>query len=255
MITWGAYSQWGIVESWSLCPERYQWNRRPGPYAGNDQAYKRSYENLITTFNPVKFDPHKWAVVVKDAGVKYMPVMAKHHDGFCMYDSDRPTTRSRRRVAYFTRIRGLTSPRRCAASFARRDSASASISRSRTGTAQTTGAAMALAEPEPQLRRQATRTVAEIQGVHLEADRGIDDRLWPIGHSLAGWRMGPPARQDLDMSGMAAMARKHQPGLIVVDRTVPQEREENYLTPEQRFRQVSAVSLGNVHDHGHQLEL
>ena len=87
MIHWGTYSQWGIVESWSLCPERYDWNRRPGPFANDDRAYQQSYEKLIGTFNPVKLDPRPWAVAAKDAGLKYVLVMSKHHDGFCMYDS------------------------------------------------------------------------------------------------------------------------------------------------------------------------
>ena len=34
------------------------------------------------------FDREQWALVLKDAGIKYMVFTTKHHDGFCMYDSD-----------------------------------------------------------------------------------------------------------------------------------------------------------------------
>ncbi len=82
---WGSYSQWGVVESWTLCPEDRPWIVRP-----KDKSYcqyVKEYENLITTFNPVKFDPDKWAVAAKEAGMKYVVFTAKHHDGFNMYDT------------------------------------------------------------------------------------------------------------------------------------------------------------------------
>jgi alpha-L-fucosidase len=46
------------------------------------------------------------------------------------------------------------------------------------------------------------------------------------------WQKGIPEGQDLDMAGISAMARSHQPGILVVDRWVPGPYE-NYLTPEQ----------------------
>lgn len=49
---WGTYSQWGIVESRSLCPEDESWCNRTGPYAMEYFEYKKAYENLKTTFNP-----------------------------------------------------------------------------------------------------------------------------------------------------------------------------------------------------------
>lgn len=45
LMHWGAYSQWGIVESWSLCPEDYGWcARRSGSNPGNYFEYKKEYE-------------------------------------------------------------------------------------------------------------------------------------------------------------------------------------------------------------------
>ncbi len=85
---WGTYSQWGIVESWSICPEEYGWcERTKGEHPENYFAYKKEYEGLQTTFNPVKFDPEKWAKAAKNAGMKYVVFTTKHHDGFSMFDT------------------------------------------------------------------------------------------------------------------------------------------------------------------------
>jgi len=82
---WGPYSQWGVLESWTLSPEDYPWITRPKG-KGYFQ-YVKEYENLATTFNPEKFDPAKWANAAKEAGMKYVVFTTKHHDGFNMYDT------------------------------------------------------------------------------------------------------------------------------------------------------------------------
>ena len=69
LMHWGAYSLWGIVESWSICPEEYGWcERRKGTDPDNYVAYVNEYEGLKKTFNPFKFNPEKWATAAKDAG-------------------------------------------------------------------------------------------------------------------------------------------------------------------------------------------
>ena len=45
------------------------------------------YEKLVPQFNPVKFDAGRWAQIAADAGMKYMVITSKHHDGFCMFHS------------------------------------------------------------------------------------------------------------------------------------------------------------------------
>jgi len=47
----------------------------------------REYEELARHFNPVKFNAREWVQIAKEAGMRYMVITAKHHDGFCMFDT------------------------------------------------------------------------------------------------------------------------------------------------------------------------
>ena len=89
MYCWGLQTQFGTVDqSWCLCPERYDWNKRPAPYENADTlTFKQAYEGLQKTFNPVKFDPARDARIAEEAGAKYLVFCTKHHDGFCFFDT------------------------------------------------------------------------------------------------------------------------------------------------------------------------
>jgi alpha-L-fucosidase len=47
----------------------------------------KEYEQVAKEFNPVKFNAEEWVLIAKNAGMKYIVITAKHHDGFAMYDS------------------------------------------------------------------------------------------------------------------------------------------------------------------------
>ncbi|MCP4639949.1 MAG: alpha-L-fucosidase [bacterium] len=73
-IHWGVDSQLGSVISHSL--------------AGASEDYtRRFFTELPKTFEPRKFDPKDWARLARVTGIKYVMFTAKHHSGFCMFDT------------------------------------------------------------------------------------------------------------------------------------------------------------------------
>ena len=47
----------------------------------------KEYEQLANQFNPTKFNAEEWVQMAQDAGMKYIVITSKHHDGFAMFDS------------------------------------------------------------------------------------------------------------------------------------------------------------------------
>ena len=70
-IHWGLYSLLGHGE-WAMSRERIS---------------KEEYRQYFDNFNPRDYDPKKWAAMAKNAGIKYAIMTSKHHEGFCLFDS------------------------------------------------------------------------------------------------------------------------------------------------------------------------
>jgi len=234
MLHWGPYSQWGVVESWSICPEDEGWCERRGPFAGNYFAYKTAYEKLGTTFKPSAFDPARWAKAAKAAGMRYVVFTTKHHDGFCMFDTATtsykvtdasvpfhadPRANLAREVFTAFRKEGFG----IGAYFSKPDWHSENYWWPRFPPKDRHANYDPARYPE---RWRAFVDTTHRQVEELMTGYGPMDILWLDG----GW-VAPP-REDVDIPGLAAMARSHQPGLLVVDRSVAGPYE-NYLTPEQ----------------------
>ncbi|MBE6541903.1 MAG: alpha-L-fucosidase [Ruminococcaceae bacterium] len=94
MMHWAPGTQFGIVESWALAKSA-EWEKKTEATWMTSQVnwvedldeFRESYVNAYKTFNPIKFNPEKWARMAKECGFKYLLATTKHHDGFCMYDS------------------------------------------------------------------------------------------------------------------------------------------------------------------------
>ena len=82
----GMFIHWGLYAvpagEWNGGTDHAEWIRTTA------QIPRDEYDKFLNQFNPVKFDAEKWVKMAKDAGMKYIVITSKHHDGFCLWDSD-----------------------------------------------------------------------------------------------------------------------------------------------------------------------
>jgi alpha-L-fucosidase len=249
LMHWGTYSQWGIVESWSLCPEDEGWCERRGPYKDNWFEYKKAYDNLQNTFNPTQFAPEKWATAAKNAGMKYVVFTTKHHDGFCMFDTKQtdykitkspfgsnPRSNVAKEVFGAFRNEGFM----IGAYFSKPDWHTDDYWWSYFPPKDRNPSYHPKKYPQ---KWENFKKFTYNQIEELMTDYGKVDILWLDGgwvrpfstiDTTISWQKTIPFDQDIDMARIAKRGRELQPGLLVVDRTVSGEFE-NYVTPEHQI--------------------
>jgi alpha-L-fucosidase len=71
----GLFVHWGVYS----VPGKGEW------VMNNDKISVTEYEKLAPQFNPTEFDPAEWVAMAKAAGMKYITITSKHHDGFAMW--------------------------------------------------------------------------------------------------------------------------------------------------------------------------
>jgi alpha-L-fucosidase len=217
--------------------------------------YKKEYENLKKTFNPVKFDPDKWAAAAKEAGMRYVVFTTKHHDGFSMFDTKETDYK-------------ITDPG-CAFGANPRANVAKEIFDAFRKQGFMTGAYFSkpdwhnenywwpnFATPDRNVnynipsypgRWKKFVEFTHNQIMELMTDYGRMDILWLDGgwvriktdeevreQTFSAKYATRPQSQDIDMPGLVKKAREKQPGLIVVDRAV-EGPYQNYLTPENQI--------------------
>ena len=82
-VEWFQDARFGMFIHWGIyaIPARGEWIR------AIEQIPEDEYMQFFEEFDPVDYDPKKWAKLAKEAGMKYVVMTAKHHDGFCLFDS------------------------------------------------------------------------------------------------------------------------------------------------------------------------
>ena len=80
---WFLESRFGMFIHWGLyaIPARGEWIRNM------ERITEEDYQVYFDEFNPIYYNPKEWAKLAKEAGMKYAVLTAKHHDGFCLFDS------------------------------------------------------------------------------------------------------------------------------------------------------------------------
>jgi alpha-L-fucosidase len=90
-LQWWSEARFGMFIHWGLyAHDGCYWKGQDGKtehMMRHLQIPIAEYEKIATEFNPVKFSADEWVRVAKDAGMKYMVITTKHHDGFAMFDS------------------------------------------------------------------------------------------------------------------------------------------------------------------------
>ena len=92
-LNWFREAKYGLFIHWGLYAipaGEWKGNRSLGLgewIMNRSQVPVREYEPLATQFNPVKFDAEAWVQLAQDAGMKYIVITSKHHDGFAMFKS------------------------------------------------------------------------------------------------------------------------------------------------------------------------
>jgi len=92
-MAWWREARFGMFIHWGLyAVPAGTWKGKKIPGIGEWIMFRAQipvteYEQLASEFNPVKFNADEWVRIAKSAGMKYIVITAKHHDGFAMYDS------------------------------------------------------------------------------------------------------------------------------------------------------------------------
>lgn len=83
-MLWWTEARFGMFIHWGLyaLPARHEWVKN------RERMTNEEYQKYFELFNPDLYNPKEWAKMAKNAGMKYVVLTAKHHEGFCLFDSE-----------------------------------------------------------------------------------------------------------------------------------------------------------------------
>jgi alpha-L-fucosidase len=82
-MKWWTEARFGMFIHWGLyaLPARHEWVKN------RERMTNEQYQKYFELFNPDLYNPKEWAKNAREAGMKYVVLTAKHHEGFCLFDS------------------------------------------------------------------------------------------------------------------------------------------------------------------------
>lgn len=82
-MKWWTEARFGMFIHWGLyaLPARHEWVKN------RERMTNEQYQKYFELFNPDLYNPKEWAKMAREAGMKYVVLTAKHHEGFCLFDS------------------------------------------------------------------------------------------------------------------------------------------------------------------------
>ena len=80
---WFVHDRFGMFIHWGLyaLAARHEWVK------SHERSTTSTYQQYFEHFDPDLYDPRAWAAAAKAAGMKYVVLTAKHHEGFCLWDT------------------------------------------------------------------------------------------------------------------------------------------------------------------------
>jgi len=209
---WWRVARFGMFVHWGLysIPGRGEWLM----YC--EQVAKSEYEKLARDFNPQRYQPEEWVKLAKSAGMKYIVLTTRHHDGFALFDS---------------KVSDFTAPKTAAG----RDLVAPFVAACRKHDMRV-GLYYSLLDWRHKAYFQGPRKNpkawnAFIRYIYAQVEElmtqyGKIDVLWYDG----GW---PYSASEWQARALNAMVRKHQPGILINDRSKTPEdfdtRGEQYI--------------------------
>lgn len=237
MMHWGLYNQLGIVASWALSDVDADWSRRQINWVDDPTEFIEQYYALNKSFNPIRFQPDEWAEMAAENGFKYLILTTKHHDGFCLWDSQYSDYKTTAPDCPFHthkhadivksmfdafRARGLG----IGAYFSKADWHTPYYRTPEIKSViPSTRGPMYKPSEDPE-RWEKFVQFTKNQVLELVEDYGDIDILW----FDAGWVCAENG-QDIRLNEIVDEARKIKPDILSVDRTIGGPYE-NYITPE-----------------------